>query len=137
MPTEQQNLSVFLADPLRQIVVRLGKNTISDMADPPGIDGFQECTFPGYAAVVVDPDAWSMDGENVAELAQAVAKVHFESSNLVTVPELVTCFAVEHVYNDGTPIFLRSWWAQPTYLIDGPQELDFDVRFISADLPSA
>lgn len=134
--TEEETLQAFLDDPLRQIVVRLGTNAISGFAEEPDITTFQECTFPGYAPLPLAAADFSMDPTNEPDCAQAIAEAHFESGDAVTAAEVVTCYIVQQTYNGGAPVILRSFWAEPTYEIDSPhQELDFDVRLYSVNMP--
>jgi hypothetical protein len=134
MASEKDALNAFIADASRSILVRLGKNAITFPRLEIDLTNFEECTFPGYAAVAIPVDAWVMTDDSEDDLAQIVAKVHFESTLPVTDPERVTCAVVQQVYAGG-PTALRVCYFDPTYIIDGVQMLDFDVRILSADLP--
>jgi len=135
---EQDSLQAFLSDPLRQIVVRLGTNAISGFADEPDLTNFVECDFPGYAPLTLVADDFGMNPLNEPDCAEAVASAHFESGDVVTAAQRVTCYIVQQIYNAGAPTILRSFWAEPTYVIDEPhQELNFDVRLLSVNLPAA
>lgn len=133
MASEQENLTAWLTDPLRTILVRLGQNTITAPVPDLDLDNFVESTFPGYAPVAINPTSVVWDETNEQDAAQAIFKVVFSGVGIIAA-EYVTCYVIQQTYNGGPAILLRSVWSDPPYLMDSDGDLLFDVRILSLNL---
>lgn len=133
--TATEELQQFVADPMRRIVARLGKNQgASDLIEIDSTN-VQECDFPGY--VPIELQSWTVEADASEDCAVGNSELAEFVAGPIVIPQQATFAYLTISYNGGAHKLLNYWPLSSPFSFSGPgDKFAFNGKIISLkDLP--